>query len=207
MWKKLKIIIANKLGVSVKYDGEFFGQDWFDNWEQLKGVLGALIESRGWKNVLDFGCGPAIMIDYMNDRGVNYWGCDYSREARDLYLKRFGRHPDRYVEQLSQSLTSGKDVFLAFDVFEHMSDQQIATLLEQIKSIPQLFLNISRAKSIPGHINLKLDERWIDFFQRHGYRFNGQATQDIRQRYLTLRPHGEDLWHKNMFIFERSSHG
>ena len=57
----------------VRYDEHFFSAQWFTGWETLKEVLAALIASEPrWQRVLDYGCGPGIMIDLMAARGYDY---------------------------------------------------------------------------------------------------------------------------------------
>ena len=188
----------------VIYDDTFFRAEWFENWEVLKSVLYELIKTEGnWKNILDFGCGPGVMIDHMNDRGYNYVGCDYSEQARALYLKHYGKYPQKYVKSLQECSDTKFDLFLAFDVFEHMADKEIRLLLQKINWIPTLFLNISRVKNIPGHINIKNDRKWIKFLKKEGLHCFEAATIRIRKHYARLRPGSPDLWDKNIFIFLR----
>jgi len=190
---------------NIKYDATFFQEQWFDSWEDLKLVLAKLIDSQPhWKKILDFGCGPGIMIDHMNQRGIEYIGCDYSLDATKLYLARYGLNPGLYVNSLASPLCQKSfDVFLSFDVFEHLTDSQIEEVLKQIPSIPTLFLNISRTRGIPGHINLKSDRSWIRFMSQHGYTFSQHETAEMRDLYVSLRPSTSDGWNKNLFIFHK----
>jgi len=188
-------------GGRVRYDRTFFDRDWFVNWQALKVILKALLETPPhWKRVLDFGCGPGIMIDFMNDAGWDYTGYDNSPEARELYLKHFGRHPDRYRTEIPSNQPF--DALLSFDVFEHLTDEMITQILPQVRHIPWFLLNISRMKGIPGHINLKTDAGWIGFFQAQGLVFREKETIEIRQAYLGLKPEAPDLWNRNLFIFQ-----
>lgn len=190
---------------AVKYDDTFFSNQWFSGWDTLKDVLHALLASEPrWRTVLDYGCGPGIMIDLMNDHGYDYVGCDVSPEARALYLERYGRHPDRYATTLDAALTGRRfDLMLSFDVLEHLRDEEVSTLLKQMHGVPELLFNISRVRSIPGHINIKSDRAWIRFFERHGWQLDRPGTDRLRARYLELRPGGGDLWHRNLFLLRR----
>ena len=190
---------------NVVYDATFFQKQWFQSWDILKLVLQKLIESNpSWKKILDFGCGPGIMIDHMNQAGFLYIGCDYSADTAKLYHENYGQYPELYVNSLTNPICQQSiDVFLSFDVFEHLTDLQIEGVLKQIPSISTLFLNISRAKGIPGHINLKSDGAWISFMQGLGYGFDSSATERMRQVYISLRPEASDSWDKNLFIFQK----
>lgn len=202
----LERLIRRLFRKPVVYGDEFFGDAWFREWAMLDEVLAALIESEpGWRAVLDFGCGPGIMIDKMAARGLDYIGCDYSAEARALYLRHFGQHPQRYVASLDDALTRSFDLLLAFDVLEHMRDDEIVRLLGTVCGIPELLFNISRTRGIPGHINLKSDRAWIAFMQRQGCHFEEERTRRLRELYRQHRPGAPDQWDRNLFLFSRST--
>ena len=189
---------------AVVYDDSFFREQWFHSWDALQHVLGRLIMSEPrWRRVLDFGCGPGIMIDAMRERGLSYVGCDYAEEARALYLARFGAHPEAYVASLSAVDPADFDLFLSFDVFEHMTDVQIDAVLETVRPIPDLLLNISRDWRTPGHINLKSDRAWLRLFRRHGLRLQDDTTRRLRDLYVDLRPGRPDAWDRNLFVLTR----
>jgi SAM-dependent methyltransferase len=189
----------------VKYDENFFQDQWFKSWEDLKIVLASLIESHSdWKRILDFGCGPGIMVDFMTAKSFQYIGCDYSVDAAKLYRNRYGLYPEKYVDSLQNpACQQAFDVFLSFDVFEHLTDDQISLVLKAVPHIPQLFLNISRTRGIPGHINLKSDRQWIQFIETNGYAFDESATKKIRDLYASIRVGSPDRWDKNLFIFSK----
>jgi 2-polyprenyl-3-methyl-5-hydroxy-6-metoxy-1,4-benzoquinol methylase len=202
-WLK-KVFLKEENNESVIYDYSFFKEGWFEGWDVMRPILCELlaIEPK-WKSVLDFGCGPGVMIDYMSRREYQYIGCDYSDEARQIYLERYGLNPEKYKQSLKECMADDFDVFLSFDVFEHLSDAEIRLLLIEIKDIPELFLNISRAKHIAGHINIKSDRKWIKFLEKEGYEYNKVKTGAIRQRYLELRPEASDKWNENIFVFKK----
>ena len=182
------------------YNDHFFTTNWFVNWVQLRPILKQLLETEPrWKQILDFGCGPGVMIDYMGEAGYLYLGVDPMEEPKALYQQHFGRFPERYRSSIPCSIPF--DLCLSFDVLEHLSDLEISTFLAQVKQTPDLLVNISREKWIPGHINLKSDEQWIAFFAKQGFSFDRHTTTRLRAEYLNLRPQGEDKWHQNLFLF------
>ena len=200
----LSRLLDRLMGRPVVYDESFFKAAWFKEWETLSVVLCALLESEPrWRAILDFGCGPGVMIDMMTARGLDYVGCDYSSEARQLYLAHYGRNPERYLSSLDDALARDNDLLLAFDVLEHMRDNEIANLIEEANPIPELLFNISRTRGIPGHINIKSDRAWIRFMKEHGYRFEEARTQRLRQLYSKLRTGAPDRWDRNLFLFSR----
>jgi len=193
-------------GQPVRYDDSFFSEGWFANWEALKHVLCGLLESEPkWRTILDYGCGPGVMIDLMNSRGLDYAGCDVSPEARELYLRRYGKNPEKYHSSMAALSGRRFDLLVSFDVLEHMRDEEIAGLLSRIPRIPEVLVNISRVRSIPGHVNLKPDRAWARFFESRGWHFEQERTRALRASYLRLRPDGGDLWHRNMFLFGRAA--
>lgn len=188
----------------VVYDDSFFREAWFKEWKDLSLVLASMIESEPkWQTVLDFGCGPGVMIDLMADRGVEYVGCDYSSEAQQLYLSHYGRYPERYLSSLDDVIHRKNDLLLAFDVLEHMRDEEITQLIDRVQVIPELLFNISRARAIPGHINIKSDRAWVAYMKKHGYRFDENRTRRLREIYVQLRPGSPDRWDRNLFLFYR----
>jgi SAM-dependent methyltransferase len=188
----------------VRYDEGFFGGDWHRNWAELAPVLAELLTHEGrWNAFLDYGCGPGAMIDLMNERGHCYVGCDLSPEPRQIYLERYGRYPGRYVQSLAQLGGFRFDVLVLFDVLEHLRDEEILALLVQARGTREVLANISREPGIPGHVNIKPDAQWIEFFGRLGYEYQASRTDALRRRYLELRPGGPDLWHRNLFLFRR----
>jgi SAM-dependent methyltransferase len=188
----------------VVYDGSFFSEAWFKEWANLRSVLASLIASEPkWRKVLDFGCGPGAMIDLMTSQGLDYVGCDYSTEARQLYLEHYGRYPERYLSNLDEAVAKKNDLLLAFDVLEHMRDDEITRLLDNVRSIPELLFNISRTRGIPGHINIKSDRAWIAFMKKQGYLFEESRTNKLRHLYAQLRPGSPDRWDRNLFLFRR----
>lgn len=199
-------LINRLLRRPVVYDGSFFTEAWFREWAGLRMVLAALIESEPkWRAVLDFGCGPGVMIDLMTDRGLDYVGCDYSAEARELYLEHYGRYPERYLASLDDAVAKQNDLLLSFDVLEHMRDDEIAKVLDKVRPIPELLFNISRTRGIPGHINIKSDRAWIAFMKAQGYRFEEKRTHKLRQLYAQQRPGSPDRWDRNLFLFRRAA--
>ena len=189
----------------VVYGDQFFKDDWFSEWEKLKVLLHQLVnEIKPNHHILDFGCGPGVMIDYMTDAGFCYTGCDYSPEARQLYTSKYGKHPEHYIENLDKVKGLEFDLLLSFDVFEHMTDEQIDSILAETGKIPCWFVNISRDQRTPGHINIKNDRQWIVFFKKRGFVFDAILSKILRNRYKELRQGCPDRWHKNMFVFKRA---
>lgn len=188
---------------SVQYDDQFFKESWFTEWSQLRHVLQQLVQDiHPNQRIIDFGCGPGVMIDHMGDAGFYYIGCDYSIEAHKLYTTTFGRYPERYANNLDVVARQDFDMVLSFDVLEHMTDEQIETVIRLLDRVPLWFVNISRDRRTPGHINIKNDKKWVEFFQKNGLAYDKPLTEHLREHYAQLRQGTPDRWDKNMFIFK-----
>jgi len=200
--EKIKTII-NK---NVKYDSRFFNNQWFNNWNDLKYILESLINSTGeYSNIIDYGCGPGVMIDFMNeDKKYNYYGYDNSADAFDLYLINYGANPNKYLREKKQLTEIPWDLCVSFDVLEHMENIEIEETFSYEGNFNKLFLNISREKHIKGHINIKNNDDWISFIENIGYSFNEIETDLVRNSYLNLKHQGEDKWNENLFIFVKN---
>jgi SAM-dependent methyltransferase len=189
----------------VVYNSTFFNEAYFQNWTELRPILANLIRTQSrWRAILDYGCGPGIMIDSMNDAGYYYVGYDRSVEARAMYASKFGKYPNLFVKDLSKVRLEDFDLLLAFDVLEHLTNQEVRMLLRTTHAIQEVFVNISRACWIPGHINIKSDRKWIKLFESEGLFLETEVTDYIRRRYRELRPSRPDIWHKNIFVFMRT---
>lgn len=200
----LKNLFNRLTGRPVVYGENFFQEQWFTSWNDLSLVLQKILESEPkWKSIVDFGCGPGIMIDRLNDSNIHCVGCDYSPEAHDIYIKRYGNYPDKYKPNLNEIDLSKIDLVISFDVLEHMHDDEIVKLMNDIREVPEVLFNISRNRKIEGHVNIKTDRDWISFILEQGYGFEKQRTEAMRTLYTQLRPGAPDLWDKNLFLFRR----
>lgn len=192
------------------YGGNFFSGEWFDNWKTLAPVLMQLLKI-GFKpkRVLDFGCGPGVMIDYLIKNDIETYGYDPSVKAKELYNVNFGKNIEKYISNFQDLLDIIErkkiKILYAIDVLEHMRDEEIINVFNSFKRINHLYLNISREKYIPGHINLKKDKDWISFFKLIDFDFDFEKTNFLRKQYLELRKSPTDLWGKNIFIFNRNN--
>lgn len=121
---------------------------------------------------LDFGCAVGFLVKGFREEGYKCEGYDISDWAKSqaakegIYFVSF--IPDTY------------DVMFALDVFEHMTDEQIAEALKTfdakklVTRIPcstdggkTYHLEIS--KKDPTHINCKTKPQWTEFFFKQGY--------------------------------------
>ena len=84
------------------------------------------------------------------------------------------------------------------------SRQQIIDSISKMKNIKYFLFNISREKGIPGHINIKNDDEWVDIFHSIGLKFDKEFTKNVRTKYKNIKPDLSELWQKNIFVFKTS---
>jgi hypothetical protein len=127
--------------------------------------------------ILDFGCSVGFLIKGLEKVGcTNVYGYDISEWAIDIAKKSECKILDKPEGEYELG------IFL--DVLEHMDDQQIIQMFQNIKfskilvRIPvsdqsnphQFYLDISRKD--PTHINCKTDEAWIQYLRNFGFKYH-----------------------------------
>lgn len=122
--------------------------------------------------ILDFGCALGFLVDGFLQHGYDIAGYDISKWATDFAKEQGLPIIDR--------LHWGFDLLIALDVFEHMTDDDIANAMHNtntplmIVRIPcaeinetTFHLDISRRDST--HINCKTKKQWKEYFSTFGY--------------------------------------
>lgn len=143
---------------------------------ELAGLLKSLSLISKDSFIVDYGCAVGFLLDGFKEAGyTNLAGVEVSDWARSE-----ANHRGNFVVSSASSLAYQPELLLAMDVFEHMTDEEVAQVLKFTKPksllvrIPsstdggQTFhLEVSRAD--PTHINCKTKEQWIEFFRAQGY--------------------------------------
>ncbi len=124
-------------------------------------------------NILDYGCAVGFLIEGMEEQGYkNVSGFDISEWAVE-------QCQSKGLNVTSELSNQSYDLITALDVFEHMTDEEIALALKHFKSnlllvrIPcsvdgkEFHLDISKLD--PTHCNCKTKEGWESLFRQHGY--------------------------------------
>ena len=122
--------------------------------------------------ILDYGCAVGFLMEGFKKRGYNnIAGYDISEwavaQARSKGLN------------ILDNLDSTVDFMVALDVFEHMPDEEIMSVLTTVQP-PALLVRIPCAEEgtdfhlavsrrDPTHINCKNREAWQDFFKNLGF--------------------------------------
>lgn len=90
------------------------------------------------KDILDFGCGPGYLLQYLSSLGINKMtGLDFSKESVDRLNDKFKGNKKFAgavcVNSLPSSLDDASmDIVIAVEVVEHLSDSQLRKTLNEI---------------------------------------------------------------------------
>jgi 2-polyprenyl-3-methyl-5-hydroxy-6-metoxy-1,4-benzoquinol methylase len=87
--------------------------------------------------ILDLGCGPATILNFLPD-GVVYVGVDLSQRYIDEANKKFGNRGEFYcksVESFSESNSSKYDIVLGLGVLHHLDDSQVISFFKLASSL------------------------------------------------------------------------
>ena len=115
--------------------------------------------------ILDYGCGTAVYSEILRQRGFNIMAFDVNKLFRD-YAK------NKFPELTVLGRLRKADLMLFIEVAEHMTDAQILKALEAI-SPKFIYFSSTPHKADNdhewGHVNLKSESEWLDFFGKLGY--------------------------------------
>jgi len=128
--------------------------------------------------IIDFGCAVGFLIEGLREAGLkNTIGVEISDWAREIAQKN-GLLVHKSIDDI---VFSRPDLLIALDVFEHMTDQEIAKVLT--KTNPRALLvripsstdggktfTLEVSRQDPTHINCKTKEQWIEFFKEFEYK-------------------------------------
>jgi len=122
--------------------------------------------------ILDYGCAVGFLMEGFKLRGYsNIFGYDISEwavtQARSKGLT--------ILDKLEPTI----DFMVALDVFEHMTDEDISTVIETVQP-PSILVRIPCAEEGTDfhlavsrrdqtHINCKNKEAWKEYFKSHGF--------------------------------------
>lgn len=122
-------------------------------------------------SLIDYGCALGFLVKGFRSLGYKCEGYDISEWAKQEAMK--------YGVKFVPFLNSKFDVMFAFDVFEHMLDDDIKLALTTFNplwiliripcSVDGINFHLEISKRDPTHINCKIKQKWLDFFNKNGY--------------------------------------
>lgn len=145
----------------------------FSNRRQFDLELTAdIIENVGAKTVLDFGCGIGQNAILLARQGVKVTLADLDSYTLNFAIERFKKHKlscDIWTVDKDKHPTKKYDVILAFDVFEHMTIEDMEVAIEQLISMKHKDTKVYQTSTFtkdaggnnpyPMHFNDEIEKR------------------------------------------------
>jgi 2-polyprenyl-3-methyl-5-hydroxy-6-metoxy-1,4-benzoquinol methylase len=117
------------------------------------------------KSVMDYGAGTGVYASAFHRAG-------YDTSAYEIWAAHtnYIKENAPYLNIIDKPITT--DLMLLIEVSEHMTDKELNKLFKDIK--PTYILHSSTSEVTDwdgdwGHINIKTQQKWIDFFDGKGY--------------------------------------
>lgn len=110
-------------------------QDFVGSHTARRRVVDELLQIRPGDRVLDVGCGPADILEYLPE--VDYLGIDYSEAYIEAARRRFGdrgRFVAADVATLGERGEGGFDVAIALGVLHHLDDEAAKRLMRDVRA-------------------------------------------------------------------------
>jgi hypothetical protein len=170
-------------------DEEFFlishqiGANQFNsNYRKLFEVLSQwIIREINPKSSLEIGAGPGYLLNCLNFLGVDSVGVDGNEFSKKLYSTLHPLYRDKYfLDKTFVGNYGDMDLLIAIECFEHINDEDLNGLMTKIstKNNPKKIIFSSTPFTFElenfdfqwGHINIKSESEWIDFFAKFNYK-------------------------------------
>lgn len=122
--------------------------------------------------VLDFGAGTGCYAYSFDKLGYDVSAYEIWEAHREYMTEKMP-----HIKQVDYPFTT--DLLLSIEVFEHMTDEEIDQLFNQVTPQWVLFSSTSIRTEGDlewGHINVKEQEEWIKLFESKGYTFVKDLT-------------------------------
>ena len=162
-----------------------------------KNILDKTIEMAHPQTVLDLGCGVGKSLDYFISKGIDTLGV----EGSSLAISEANNSRCILKFDLSKELNLRKkyDLIWSFEFVEHIHPNYINNLMKTFENHSNTVI-MSAAQPFQGgdgHFNEQPQAYWVEQFKRHGYEFNIEKTEELRNI--------DERYSKNMYVFERKS--
>lgn len=159
-----KEFLESELSMGISLDNPAFMQLAKETIAQLNGY---------GKSILDYGCGVGAYSKAAMEANLEIYAYEKFKAHKE-YLKQ--NLPElKVITKLKQI-----DILMFIETAEHMTDDEINKIFQQIS--PKWILFSSTSQRIPewdeqwGHINIKEQNEWDDFFLNIGYRLHKRTN-------------------------------
>lgn len=118
------------------------------------------------KTIMDYGAGVGVYAEQARLMGYDVSAYDIWESHRNYMADKF---PD--LRQVNEPITT--DLMVWIEVAEHMTNDEINTLLNKIAPAYIMFSACNTHSDIDeywGHINIKQPDEWHDFLSGYGYK-------------------------------------
>ena len=159
-----KEFLAAELEMGIGFHNESFKN-------LAKATLNA-ISDISFKTVLDYGAGTGVYADAFQQAGFDVSAFELWDAHKD-YIK--ANAPN--VKLVNKPITT--DLMLFIEVAEHMTDKELNALFKAIKPSHILFSSTPDKTDQDeqwGHINIKSEDKWVEFFNKKGYKLNKRLS-------------------------------
>jgi 2-polyprenyl-3-methyl-5-hydroxy-6-metoxy-1,4-benzoquinol methylase len=91
-------------------------------------------------NVLDYGCGPGFLMEYLLARKIACWGLDFAESNLKLVSEKFKNNPYfkgvYYADKLPTSISNGEfDLVFLLETIEHILPDELEAVFQEINRI------------------------------------------------------------------------
>ena len=127
------------------------------------------------KNIIEIGAGMGTLGECLQKKGINYYGIEPNKYHRDFAYSR------RVILCDLEDYPTNCQMIVSIEVMEHLTDNQIKDYLNKINCEYFLFSSTPyyttpEQDEAWGHINIKSEEKWIEFFSQFGFTLDKKLT-------------------------------
>lgn len=152
-------------------------------------------------SVIDFGCAIGSHLEYFHDRGVDVLGVEAAEAAHAHAVL---PNENMKVHDLRKEYDPDQqyDLVLSFEVAEHLPEKYADQFIETLVSAGQTVVMTAAEPGQEGthHVNEKPRSYWKEKMRVHGYKYNSNAVNSIRD---DLNVELTTWIPKNLFVFEK----
>lgn len=180
---------------TVMYPRQFFEvhRPHQSEYEQIAAWLSVMYKP---DSVVDFGCGNAFLLDYLQTHqpGVVVLGVDGSAAA--LEVAPAAIHPHLVQLDLREPVELGRqfDLVICTEVAEHLDEIYADILIETLTTHARPAAHIFFSAAVPGqvgewHVNCQRPAYWLNKFWQRGWRVAAHDTCNFRFALAGQLPH------------------
>jgi 2-polyprenyl-3-methyl-5-hydroxy-6-metoxy-1,4-benzoquinol methylase len=127
------------------------------------------------KDIIEIGAGMGTLGECLQKKGINYYGIEPNKYHRDFAYSRGVILCDL------EDYPTNCQMVVSIEVMEHLTDDQIKDYMNNINCQYFLFsstpyFTTPEQDEAWGHINIKSEEKWIEFFVQFGFTIEKKLT-------------------------------